>query len=115
MKRSKVSFFKVGKASAQSEQFDRDDWNSFWGTLVISLISLLYFGALLIPLTEGNYVFCGWVSYSEFTWWAWPLFCFSILIGLGSLWQLFTEYWDKLLAIIVCIAVVGVGAYFLFY
>ena len=111
---------KAGKAAANAEQHERDEWGNFWFSLVFSAVAIIYFAFIIIPIlapevrTDDELLFLDWIAYSDFKWWGWPLFGLSVFFGIAVIWQLFTDYWDRLLVVLICFGVVAAGLYFIF-
>ena len=104
-----------GRSAANADQKDREDSGDFKGSLIFSLLFIGYLSFAIPPLLEGkDMIFLDWIPYSDFSWWGWLLYGFGLLMGVGSLWVLFTKYWDRLLVNIILIGIVIGGIYFFF-
>ena len=105
-----------GKSAARDEQYKSDETATFIGSLILSLPFIGYIIYTIFSLIEGKdvSVFLELMPYSDFTWWGWLLYGVVCLISLVCLKILITQYLARLLVLIIFIAIVIVGGYFVF-
>jgi len=104
-----------GRSAANADQKDREDSGNFKGALLFSLFFIGYLSFTIFDLIEGKgMIFLDEIPYSDFSWWGWLLLALGLLMGVGSLWVLFTEHLERLIVNIILIGIVIGGIYFFF-